>query len=207
MARELRYARSMRTYLASTLFLIAAACSSNSAKTANPDGGGTPTDGGTGPGGSGVACGGLAGSSCEPTEFCDYTANTCGAGDGAGSCKTRPTVCPLGETPQIAGQAYCGCDGKVYTGECDANRAGTDINANGSCAVEPGRFACGFLQCQLIDQYCVHNPQAATADQEYSCVALPQACNANATCGCLSAVQCGDHCAGDNNAGLTLTCP
>jgi hypothetical protein len=196
----------MRTYLTSLLFLVAAACSSNSAKTANPDGGGGPTDGGPGPG-SGVACGGLAGAHCEATEFCDYTANTCGAADGAGSCKTRPTVCPLDETPAIAGQAYCGCDGKVYAGECAANLAGTDINANGGCLVEPNRFACGFLQCDLTSQYCVHNPQAASPDQAYACVALPQACGNPATCGCLSAVQCGDHCAGDGKAGLTLTCP
>lgn len=197
----------MRTYLTSILFLAAAGCSSNSAKTANPDGGGGPTDGGPGSGGTGVACGGLAGAHCEANQFCDYAENTCGAADGAGTCKTRPTVCPLGETPQIAGQAYCGCDGKVYSGECAANLAGTDINANGGCTLEPDRFACGFLECDLATQYCLHNPQAASPDAAYACAALPQACGNPATCGCLSAVQCGDHCAGDGKAGLTLTCP
>jgi hypothetical protein len=116
-------------------------------------------------------------------------------------------VCPLGETPALPGQAFCGCDGKVYSGECTVNLAGTDLNANGGCPLELGRFACGFLQCDLATQYCIHDPHAASPDQAYACGTLPPACGSTAACGCLSDVTCGDHCAGDSKAGLTLTCP
>jgi hypothetical protein len=192
----------MRTYLACTLFLVAVACGSDSNRTTNPDGG--SSDGGSP--GSGVACGGLAGGKCAVDEFCDYAANTCGVADEGGTCKTRPNLCPLGAPADIAGRAYCGCDGKVYSGQCTMNMNGTDLNANATCDVTPDRFACGFLQCELATEYCVHDPKAASADQAYSCVALPGACGNAATCGCLAQVQCGTSCAGDGGKGLTLTC-
>lgn len=194
----------MAKYVACVLFLVAAACGGDSNRTTNPDGGGGggSDGGGSGSGGSGVQCGGLAGSKCEPTEYCDYANNTCGAADETGTCKTRQTICPAA----IGASEVCGCDGKLYPNACEAHSAGTDLNANGSCPEGADHFACGYLQCDLTTQYCVHDTKAASADQAYVCAALPQACGTTAACGCLAGVQCGTDCTGDGTHGLTVTC-
>lgn len=82
------------------------------------------SDGGPG---SGAVCGGFAGSQCPDDEFCDFATDSCGAADETGTCRARPTSCA--EPPQPT----CACDGKVYASPCEANRAGTDANAHGTC--------------------------------------------------------------------------
>ena len=82
-------------------------------------------------GGSGELCGGFASVRCAAPEstYCDYAEMVeCGHTDGSGICKPRPDNCVAG------GPSVCGCDGKLYTNECEAHRAGTDDNPTGSCS-------------------------------------------------------------------------
>ncbi len=112
------------------------------------DGGGSPTDGGEPDaclpppcvpppegcmyvGSDPCSCGTLVcpgecdGELCEPNEHCAYdTAYACG---GSGSCQPRPELCPRILMP------VCGCDGATYDNACEANRAGTDVAAEGEC--------------------------------------------------------------------------
>lgn len=80
--------------------------------------------------GPGAACGGRGNPPCAGDAFCSYTReDICGRADATGVCKPRPTTtCP---PPGI--QAVCGCDGVVYAGECEANKAGVSVFAEGKC--------------------------------------------------------------------------
>jgi hypothetical protein len=71
-------------------------------------------------------CGGLAGQTCGPDEWCDYTypeMNWCGGDDGSGVCQPRPQDCPA-DCP-----GTCGCDGNFYCNSCMAHAAGYDDGA------------------------------------------------------------------------------
>jgi hypothetical protein len=154
--------------------------------------------GGDGVSGGGV-CGGQAGRRCTDSEYCDFVDNTCGSADRQGTCKPRPDVCP-----QVVGPPICGCDGKVYSGECEAYNNGADLNANGGCDLPAGRFACGYVQCNLANQYCLRQAQR-DAPEIFLCV--PLSCSGMPSCDCLKDQLCGDQCTGDSSVGLTLTCP
>jgi hypothetical protein len=87
-------------------------------------------DGGGPLGGSGTSCfPSLA--PCPDDEFCRFFGPHCGfphPGTMAyGACRKPPTdctdVCPV----------VCGCDGKWYLNECQANAAGYSIGPNGNC--------------------------------------------------------------------------
>lgn len=144
-------------------------------------------------------CGGFGGGACFPNEFCDFPTNTCGATDEQGTCVTRPAGCP-----DIVGVPTCGCDGMVRSGTCDTNAAGTDVNANGTCKVAAGTFACGFLQCNVTSQYCEH--QSGTFPDQFACKTLPGCPSQFPTCSCLAAEPCSSQCTGSGATGLTLTC-
>ncbi len=74
-------------------------------------------------------CGGFAGLTCGPTEYCDFPDGSfCGGDDSTGVCVPRPTECP-----EPGGVTVCGCDGNEYLGECSANFAGIDVEAIGPC--------------------------------------------------------------------------
>src|SRR6185295_19057091 len=89
--------------------------------------GGTFGSGGSGSGG-GTNCGGLRGDRCAADSFCDYEANAqCGAADQTGVCRPRGGPCP----PDCPG--VCGCDGKFYCSACAAHQAGFDDSADRSC--------------------------------------------------------------------------
>jgi hypothetical protein len=74
-------------------------------------------------------CGGIAGSMCDPTEYCDWGAlpSLCGGDDGTGICKKRPTSCIPSDG------IYCGCDGKTYESPCAAAKSGQGVRKNGPC--------------------------------------------------------------------------
>ena len=65
-------------------------------------------------------CGDAANTICKKsTGLCDATVT--------GLCENRPTVCDAG------GEEACGCDGKIYPNECEADKAGVGIIAFGKC--------------------------------------------------------------------------
>jgi hypothetical protein len=201
MARDLSYHSTMRTILgclmSTAMFfgfgLGLGACGGDARTPGGPDA--------AGPGGPGVTCGGFARLPCAASEYCDFPDNNCGVADQSGTCKPRPETCPL-----VAGRPTCGCDLKVYAGECPLYRAGTDLNASGGCDVMPGWFACGYTQCNLQTQYCLHDPITKTG-ATFSCVEIPRCASQPASCACLAGERCGNACTGDAAAGLTLTCP
>ncbi|MBX7191647.1 MAG: hypothetical protein K1X94_06300 [Sandaracinaceae bacterium] len=76
-----------------------------------------------------TSCGGFAGTTCAPTEYCDYPDGSyCGGDDSTGVCRPRPTECP-----DPGGVTVCGCDGTEYIGECSAYLVGVDVSAIGPC--------------------------------------------------------------------------
>lgn len=163
-----------------------------------PDGGGGGRDGG----GSGRPCGGFAGTQCSANELCDFGRDSCGATDESGTCRARPTSCD----DQLA--PVCGCDGVVHSNQCDANAAGTDVDAFGSCSLPPGEFACGFRSCDRATEYCQRGVSDIGGEPDsFDCRPLPSSCGASASCGCLTQEPCGDFCDGTASSGLRLTCP
>lgn len=182
----------MRKLLLSVVFLVA--CGSNDRSETVDAPGGDPDAGG-----SGIACGGFAQKTCPDSEYCDYPDNSCGVADQTGMCRTRPRSCPSDEAPT------CGCDNKLYAGACPMQMAGTDFNTSGNCAIERGKFACGYTQCDLQTQYCLHDAKAAAGDS-YSCVTLPATCGNAAACSCLASERCGNACTGNAGTGLIATC-
>lgn len=183
----------MRAFLLSLGLLVACSSRDRAALDAS-------VDADDGPHGS--VCGGFAHTACGATEYCDYADNGCGIGNQSGTCKARPTECPL-DTAFVA-MPTCACDGKVYGSDCDAFRNGVDVNAHGTCSLDAGRFACGYQQCLLATQYCKRERLPAAADL-FTCVGIPT-CTGAPSCACLAAQPCGSSCSGDSRVGLTLTC-
>lgn len=190
----------MRLPLLGLVFLLACGGSSHGPADASGPGDGSP--------GGGDPCGGRGATACSATEYCDYPDNGCGMGDQTGTCRPRPDVCPVsatGEAPGLIATPTCACDGQIYSNDCDAFRAGFDINAQGSCGLRAGAFACGTTQCTIATQYCRRQPHT-TGPDTFSCAALPAGCSGNQGCSCLQAQPCGDLCTGTATAGMTLTC-
>lgn len=179
--------------LAWIVLIAAAAC------TEHGRGGGQP--GGGTDGGSGRSCGGFNPQPCAADELCDFPRNTCGSADEPGTCVKRPFACPDIVEPT------CGCDGQVHGNACEAAAAGTDVNANGTCAVPAGKFACGFLQCSLTAEYCQHAfSDVGSEPDSFVCKPLPACPSQFPSCSCLAAETCGGNCSGSGTTGLTLTC-
>jgi hypothetical protein len=74
-------------------------------------------------------CGGIAGFVCsDPTDVCLFERGTCDVVDDLGVCVDPPDLCPPVLDP------VCGCDGRTYGNDCEALRAGAQIDHRGACA-------------------------------------------------------------------------
>jgi hypothetical protein len=74
------------------------------------------------------ACGARAGDTCSVNDYCAYQPEAnCGGADAESICAPRPAACDDIST------LVCGCDGRTYANECEANHAGTGILSFGSC--------------------------------------------------------------------------
>jgi hypothetical protein len=125
-------------------------------------------------GGSLHACGGRTGHTCAPPEYCDYDGAPCGTTDGAGVCRSRPTVCAPDTT------AVCGCDSVDYASACAAAMAGTDVSSTGSCGTS-SMFACGTMFCERAMTYCqVTMGGPPPGHTSYACLPLPAPCTGGA---------------------------
>jgi hypothetical protein len=104
---------------------------------------------------------------CAETERC--AKGTCG--DSPGICQERPTTCPTSES------YVCGCDGKTYLNDCEAQLAGVVLASTGACPCDAAR------ECK-DDEYCESSASCSGAG---FCALKPQACEAadvELVCGC-----------------------
>ncbi len=211
-------------YIACVLMLLAVglagACGDDSSTSSTPDaaqgsdGSTAPVDGATGadaapadaatdePDASTTSCGGIVGSDCGDSAYCNYDDNLCGASNGLGTCESRPDLCQPVERP------VCGCDGIVYDNECEAYVAGVDVSAQSGCATPVGTFACGPQFCTQGIEYCEFKPSGVVQQPSmYQCVPFPNGCTGRGDCGCLADEPCGDSCEESDDGDFTLTCP
>lgn len=145
-------------------------------------------------------CGGEAGGTCEPTEYCDYEAG-CGFDDSTGVCQPRPEGC----TEDCPG--VCGCDGETYCNACGAAQAGVDVQHDGPCGdPEPcaAQDARGSGPCAAFFGYawngsscvglsgcdCVGTDCDATFDTMAECRTAYAHCTGE-TCGTIAGLTCG----------------
>ncbi len=76
-----------------------------------------------------ISCGGPAEISCESGQWCSYDGDELHERAAlSGICRDTPLLCP-----SILAQV-CGRDGKTYSSECNANRAGVDALSTGPCS-------------------------------------------------------------------------
>jgi hypothetical protein len=124
----------------------------------------------------GEVCGGFAGLTCGPDEFCEYPVSAqCGIADQTGNCSPLPDTCPEIYAP------VCACDGNTYSSACSANGAGLSILHEGECG---GGGPCTTnAECDAdelcnMDYSCIDTTTGA-GDQALAtgyCEALPQGC-------------------------------
>lgn len=185
--------------IAILMILLAAACGGGG--TPGDDTGDDDTSGAPDAGGVGATCGGFAGAQCDEGLWCDWPDDSCGGVDGVGSCQVRPTGCGDNYQP------VCACDGTVYSNACDAQAAGSDVNAYGACEAPPGFFACGAGFCNLADSYCrrIVSDVAGYPD-DWSCEPAPAGCGDVIDCDCLIGELCSAMCE-QTGQGYRLTCP
>lgn len=73
-----------------------------------------------------TSCGGVLGSTCPTSMYCDYSSGFIKC-NTIGVCKERPTTCSRIEEP------VCSCNNKTYKNECEAAKDGQAINHQGVC--------------------------------------------------------------------------
>lgn len=137
---------------------------------------------------------------CGHGSYCSIPTNECRyGGPVTGVCKPISTrVCGR----PIESEKVCGCDGKTYPSECDANQAGVSISDIGECpGPRPGDYC--YLDAPfkdepyLSDPYCGRDSYCSLKDNECrkshnssgargTCRKKPEVCNDQykPVCGC-----------------------
>jgi Kazal-type serine protease inhibitor domain len=82
----------------------------------------------------GAKCGGFAGPTCGPHEFCERPTGICFFPDIEGSCVQVPTFCYLSKKASAVVIPVCGCDGKTYSNDCLRMKAKVSKAHDGACA-------------------------------------------------------------------------
>lgn len=122
---------------------------------------------------------------CKATEYCDFTADFCGATGfmgGDGECAPRPEVCDAG------GTGACACDGATPLNDCEAASAGQDISRFGGCTNGTNTFDCGGLETCSSSQFCAISMNDTPGPEYFAgCNDLPTGCASAPSCDCLPA--------------------
>lgn len=171
------------------------------------EGGGSPgtsnvaSSSGVGGAGGDISCGGFAGDTCAPDEYCDFPDDLCGGDDGTGICVKRPDGCPNNYLPT------CGCDGMVHGNPCDAAASGFDVSTLGNCEAPGGTFACGAGFCEIETSFCQHIISDVFEEpDEFTCKGLPATCGAPPSCACVDSVACAGSCKSTPEGGIVVSC-
>ena len=118
---------------------------------------------------------------------CTVGSDTCGAGkfcaaatgqcSGQGQCAVRPQVCPAIYGP------ICGCDGKDYGNECEANSAGVVMSKGGSCQAVATKWytTCGAPVCSGV-KVDPNTPKCVAQKAGDACVAGAAECDLQNEC-------------------------
>jgi len=141
-------------------------------------------------------CGGIGGLPCPDGFFCKLPEGACCC-DFMGVCASIPIGCPDVRDP------VCGCNGKTYGNECEADAVGITIAHRGECerlcrswlgdTCQPGEF------CKFPEGIC-----SDAADDPGVCTPIPNACPEyyDPVCGC-DGVTYGNECEADK-AGVSI---
>ncbi|HYQ04148.1 MAG TPA: Kazal-type serine protease inhibitor domain-containing protein [Polyangiaceae bacterium] len=134
---------------------------------------------------SGATCGGLLGTACAKSEYCNFpVATACGSSDQTGTCTRIPQVCDTISDP------VCGCDNVTYSSECVAASKGTSVLHKGACEPATGGATCGGLIGAACPkgQACIFPVEAkcGAADMTGTCQNTGGFCpqNIDVQCGC-----------------------